>query len=427
MAKMSMPEYKISVNQLRPGVFVRLENTNWFDHPFLFNKFKIKDEEHIALLRSLGIEELFCIPEKSDVLPLRPADQKKPAPAESTKTKELSQDVIDHLWEIKKERTKRLREKKERIAQCEERFSSCIKTFDNILKGVLGGNFHSIEEALAFVEQLTHFFLNDRESTLHLMNVMDTSENTYSHPMNVAVLSMMVGKEAGLSAEEMTNLGIAALFHDIGKNRIPKKLLKKRGKLTKPEQDLLDQHCAFGAAMLSEIEPFPKGAITAIAHHHERMDGSGGPEHLRGDEINKLARIIAIADTYDNHCNKADPDHSLTPYLALSYMFGQQKQLFDVEILALFIRCLGVYPPGTVVELNNGAVGMVMSVNPKNQLNPSVVLYDSEVPKKEALIVDLADEPDLRVEKSIRLAHLSKEVLDYLSPRAKITYFVDPG
>ena len=122
-----------------------------------------------------------------------------------------------------------------------------------------------------------------------------------------------------------------------------------------------------------------------------------------------------------------DPAESLTPYLALSYMFGQQKKLFDVEVLALFIRCLGVYPPGTVVQLSNGAIGMVMSVNPKNQLNPSIVLYDSDVPKKEALIVDLSDEPDLRVEKSIRLAHLPQEIFDSLSPRTRITYFVDPN
>ncbi len=425
MVKISMPEYRISVNQLRPGVFIRLDKANWFDHPFLFNKFKIKDDEQVALLRSLGIKEVYCIPEKSDILPLRPADQCKPEPVEEQKEKELSQGIIDHLWKVKKERTRRLREKKERIAQCEERFSSCIKAFDNILKGVLGGKFQSIEDALAFVDRLSAYFLDDRESTLHLMNVMDTAESTYSHPMNVAVLAMMVGREAGLSSEDMTALGMGALFHDIGKVRIPKKLLKKRGKLTKPEMELISQHSSFGAAMLSEIDFFPKGGIQAIAHHHEKMDGSGGPEHLKGDEINKLARIIAIADTYDNHCNNYEPEQSLTPYLALSYMFGQQKQLFDVELLALFIRCLGVYPPGTVVELSNGSIGMVMSVNPKNQLNPSVVLYDSEVPKKEALIVDLADEPDLRVEKSIRLTHLPAETLDYLSPRSKITYFVE--
>lgn len=423
MVKAKTPEFRISVDQLRPGVFIRLEKSNWFDHPFLFNKFKIKDEEQISLLRELGITTVLCIPEKCDVLPLRPTEKQQ----EKVQDKPLSQDLIDHLWEVKKDRTRRLREKKEHIAQCEVKFTSCIKAFDNILKGVLGGNIHSAQEAIDFVDRLAKYFLDDRESTLHLMNVVDKAETAYSHPMNVAVLAMMVGKEAGLSSEEMVNLGLGALFHDIGKERIPKKLLKKRGPLTKPEQNLLDQHASFGAAMLSEVALFSKSVARIVAHHHERMDGTGGPEHIKADDIDRLSRIVAIADTYDNHTNSADPDKSLTPYLALSYMFGQQKQLFDVEMLALFIRCLGVYPPGTVVELSNGSIGMVMSVNPKNQLNPSVVLYDEEVPKKEALIVDLAEEADLRVEKSIRLAHLPQEVLDYLSPRTKITYFVDPS
>jgi hypothetical protein len=179
--------------------------------------------------------------------------------------------------------------------------------------------------------------------------------------------------------------------------------------------------------MLAEIDIFPKAAINVVAHHHEYINGTGEPEHLKGDEIDMLARIVSITDAYDNHCNYPDPTESLTPYLALSYMFGQQKHLFDIEVLALFIRCLGVYPPGTVVQLSNGAIGMVMSVNPKNQLNPSVVRYDSDIPKKEALIVNLADEDDLRVEKSIRLAHLPPEIFEYLSPRTRITYFVDPS
>lgn len=423
MPKRNTPEFQISVDQLRPGVFIRLERANWFDHPFLFSKFKIKDDEQITLLRELGITSVICIPERCDVLPLRPVEKKE----QPRKKKELSQEVIDHLWEIKKERTKRLKEKKERIAQCEEKFSSCIKEFDNILKGVLGGKSHSVEDAIAFVEKLTDYFLGDRESTIHLMNVVDNEEAAYSHPMNVAVLSMMVGHEANLNRQEMTALGLGALLHDIGKEHIPKKILKKRPPLTKPEQELMNQHPLLGAKMLIKTDLFPKIVARIVAQHHERADGSGYPSGAKGDSIDKLARIVAIADSYDKHTNSQDPEASLTPYLALSFMFGQQKKLFDVEMLALFIRCLGVYPPGTVVELSNGSVGMVMSVNPKNQLNPSVVMYDEAVPKKEALIVDLAEEPDLRVEKSIRLAHLPQEVLDYLSPRTKITYFVDPS
>jgi len=418
-------EYQIQVDQLQPGVFIRLERTNWFDHPFLFSNFKIKDLDQIKLIKSLGITHVTCVPEKCEALPLSPGKE-KPVP-QSEPEKELSQKVIDHLWEIKNERTKRLREKKAHIAKCEERFTICIKSFDRILKGVLGGSVGSLEEAVGFVERLSAYFVSDRESTLHLMNITDKAEATYSHPMNVAVLAMIVGKEAGLSSDEMTALGLGALFHDIGKERIDRKILKKRGELTKPEQEIMNQHPSFGAGLLAEIDIFPKAVARTVAQHHERMDGSGYPEKLKANEIDRLARIVAVADEYDNHCNHADPMESLTPYLALSFMFGQQKHLFDVEILALFIRCLGVYPPGTVVELSNGAIGMVMAVNPKNQLNPSVVLYDADVPKKEALIVDLADEPDLKVEKSIRLAQLPKEMHDYLSPRSRITYYVDPS
>ena len=422
MQKATSPEYRVSVDLLRPGVFIRLDRANWFDHPFLFNRFKLKDDEQIALLRKLGIEEVTCVPEKCDVLPLRPEEAKAQA---EVVDQSLGQEVIDHLWEVKRERTRRLREKKERIAVCEERFSGCIKEFDNILAGVLGAQSHAAQDAIAFVGRLVDSFLDDRESTLHLMNVMDQREQAYSHHMNVAVLALMVGKEDGLSSDDMLALGLGALFHDIGKERIPKKILKKRGKLTRPEQEMLDQHPAFGAAALSNNPAFPKRSARIVAHHHERMDGSGGPEGLSGDEIDRLARIVAVANAYDNYTNHSDPDQALTPYLALSYMFGQQKHLFDLELLALFIRCLGVYPPGTVVELTNGAVGMVMAVNPKNQLNPSVVLYDPQVPKKEALIVDLTEERDLRVEKSIRVSRLSPEAFEYLSPRSKITYFVD--
>jgi len=422
MSPTKAPEYRIAVDQLRPGVFIRLERTSWFDHPFLFSKFKIKDEQQIALLRELGIKSVVCVPDKCDVLPLRPAEQKA-----TPKKKIVPQEVIDHLWEVKKERTRRLREKKERIAVCEERFNSSIRELDTILKGVLGGNGHSINDAIEFVDKIGCHFLDDRESTLHLMNVVDQAETVYSHAMNVAILAMMVGGEADLTADEMTTLGLGALFHDIGKERIPKKLLKKRPPLTRPEQEFMNRHAIMGAELLNEVDDISPNVARIVAQHHEKADGSGFPNGLKSDQIDKLARIVAIADTYDKHTNAIEPTTSLTPYLALSYLFGQQKQLFDVEMLALFIRCLGVYPPGTVVELSNGSIGMVMAVNPKNQLNPSVVLYDEAVPKKEALIVDLAEEPDLRVEKSIRLAHLPQAVLDYLSPRTKITYFVDPS
>ncbi|MDD3313050.1 HD-GYP domain-containing protein [Pseudodesulfovibrio sp.] len=417
------PEFRISVSQLRPGVFIRLEGARWFDHPFLFNSFKVKDAEQIELIRQLGIREVICVPERCDVLPLKPG---RGEPEAAREENGQTARTLDHLLNAKRERSRRLREKKERIARCEERFNACIQAFNAILSSVAGGTAQSVGQAVAFVDRLADYFLEDRESTLHLMHVVDRAETAYSHPMNVAVLSLMVGREAGLPPEAMNALGLAALFHDIGKAGLPRMLLHKRGDMTRSERETLEQHPRRGEAALLGVGGFPDAAARVVAQHHERMDGSGYPDGLTGEAIDPLARILAIADAYDNHTNQPDPGQSLTPYLALSYMFGQQKHLFDMELLALFIRCLGIYPPGTVVELSNGAVGMVMSVNPRNQLNPSVVVYDENVPRREALIVDLADEEDLRVEKSIRLAHLPPKVLEYLSPRTRIAYFVEP-
>lgn len=236
MTDAHMPEYRISVDQLRPGVFIRLEKTSWFDHPFLYNSFKIKDVEQMALLKSLGIREVICIPERSDVLPARKTAE-APAPERA-----LPQETLDRLWQVKRERTRRLKEKKQRIAVCEERFTLCIRTFDAILRGISAGSQEAGREAIEFVDRLCQFFLDDVESTLHLMNVVDQGESAYSHPMNVAVLSLMVGKEAGLARDGMTALGLGALFHDIGKIGLPKKLLKKRGDLTRPEQELIARH-----------------------------------------------------------------------------------------------------------------------------------------------------------------------------------------
>jgi len=164
--------------------------------------------------------------------------------------------------------------------------------------------------------------------------------------------------------------------------------------------------------------------MKAVFQHHELQDGSGYPQGLKGKDQSLAARIVAIANVYDNHCNRLNPVDSLTPHTALAYMFSNQKDFFDRGLLALFIQCLGVYPPGTIVSLSNGLIGMVLSVNPRDPLHPSLLIYNPDIPKKEALIFDLSDEPGVRIEGSIRPSKLASEVHDYLSPRTRVTYYV---
>ena len=159
--------------------------------------------------------------------------------------------------------------------------------------------------------------------------------------------------------------------------------------------------------------------------HHEYADGSGYPQGLAGDKISALARIVSITNTYDNLCNRPNPADSMSPHEAMSCMFGKMRKQFDESALNLFIRSMGIYPPGTLVKLSDGSFGMVIAVNSGKPLRPSVLIYDPGVPKNEAIILDLQHEPILEISQSLKPAQLTPEVYEYLSPRKRTTYFFD--
>jgi HD-GYP domain-containing protein (c-di-GMP phosphodiesterase class II) len=217
------------------------------------------------------------------------------------------------------------------------------------------------------------------------------------------------------------------MFHDLGKQRIPKKILRKTQSLTLAELKLVQLHTQYGVEIINTRVPsFPPESLEIIRNHHEALDGTGYPDRLIGSEVPHLVRLAAVVNTYDNHCNKADPSTSLTPYQALSYMFRNQIVQLDKEIVALLVRSVGVYPPGTIVELSNGSVGLVVSVNSTNSLRPGILLYDSSIPRNEALIIEMEDDPDLSIVKSIHPGKLSAEIFNYLSPRTRVVYFAEP-
>jgi hypothetical protein len=168
-------------------------------------------------------------------------------------------------------------------------------------------------------------------------------------------------------------------------------------------------------------------ALTIIAQHHEMADGSGYPRELSLEQIAPLARVVSLANAYDNLCNPVVQSQAMTPHEALSYIFARRRDKFDARVLQLMIRALGVYPPGCVVKLSNDAIAMVTSVNPNKALRPWVLLYDAGIPRHEAVMLDLEKETGLSIARSLRPALLAPAIYAYLSPRRRITYFFDAG
>lgn len=409
---------RITVDRLRPGVYVRLE-LKWLDHPFSFNSFKIRDQKQLDTLLSLGLKEIIYEPDKSDVPPLPPGMHTTASEA----TQPVSEADQATLME-KKQRIERVSKEREAIQRCEKKYVGAVGAVKNIMRNLFSKPEESMHAADVLVHEMVNSMLADRNVAVHLMSDKIAGEDVYYHSLNVAVLAMLLGREQGLSAGEIRTLGIGALFHDVGKSRIPDQILLKTEPLNHAERALYRLHCHMGEEIALQLR-LPPEAITIIGQHHETMDGKGYPHGLKGDRISLMARIIAIVNVYDNYCNRINPNDSLTPHEALAHMFARERHLYDEKLLELFIKCMGVYPPGSIVQLSNEAVGMVVSVNTNQVLRPSVLIYDPTVPKEEAIICDLEHEPEIKIVESIRPSLLLREIYDYLSPRKRATYYFD--
>lgn len=415
---MNYPEQRIGIEQVRVGLYIRLDD--WMNHPFLFSSFKIRNDQQLKVLRSLGLKEVLYLPGKSDVSPLPPVKADVPPPEPPPVDPE-----VEAMWRAKQERRVLLTKQREAFGRCEKKFVGGMATVKGLLRNLFAKPEESLEQAQALVTDMVDSLLAEKDVLLHLMNAKSGDEGAYYHALNVTMLALMLAREAGFNAEEMHDLGQGTLLHDIGKERVPSQILLKKTAWTTAERNFYQEHVAYGVEMAGKLPGLPAGALEVIAMHHETLDGGGFPNGLTGTRIGRFARVAAIANAFDNYCNRPNTAESMIPAEALSHMFKKEREKYDAGLMQHFIRCLGVYPPGSVVRLNNEAIGLVVSVNPGRLLHPTLLLYDPQVPKEEALLLNLADEPDLSVTATLRPASLPREVFEYLSPRSRISYYAD--
>lgn len=409
----------IQIDQLRVGLFVTLD-MKWMEHQFLSNSFKIKNEKQLTELKQLGIKNIRYSPSRSDVKPLPRADAVLAAPAIPQPPAPTPEEIRSQT--VRKERKVRLEKLRQSVNQCEKKLLVAAGTFKNINQNLYSRPEESVRAATELVDQMAASLLVDKDIAIHAINDKLAGEDVYFHSLNVSVLAMMLAKELEIPKDEIGLVGLSALFHDIGKTRIPGTILNKTEPLTPAEEHFLAEHPRYGEEIGQTLK-LPAPIIEVIRHHHEAMDGSGYPDGLNGERLSLPTRLVTIANVFDNLCNHPVQARSLTPHEAVANMFAKQRNLFDPKALGVFIRCMGVYPPGTLVQLKDGTWGMVVSVNPHLPLKPVVLIYDPAVPKEEALLVDLADEGALEILRTFRSTELPRDVFEYLSPRRRITYY----
>ncbi|MFZ6773577.1 HD-GYP domain-containing protein [Undibacterium sp. SXout7W] len=413
----------ISIEDVRVGMFIKLD-LNWFEHSFSMNSFKIVSQDEIVKLRELKLEKVRVVPSKSESIS---SDQSEVATPEPAPIQDLTPAVTVYasLNEAKQARFEKLKKQKEEMARVEDKFVNAAATVKSIDKLIFSRPQETLQQAGKLVDSIADVFKDENYNFMYLIQQAGVKEEMYFHSLNVSILAMTLAHELKCSPGQIRELGMAGLFHDVGKVNIPEKILNKKDALNKAEQNFFELHPHYGVEVGKQAG-MSKIMLDVIAKHHEYLDGSGYPKKLKSDSILMPVRIVTIANVYDNLCNHIDPQKSLTPHEALSSMYIQRRSQFDTSIMATMVKSLGIYPPGTLVRLSNGAIGLVVNVSIGEPMRPQILVYDESVPKDDAIVLDLsAESKKIYIEASLRPGMLPSNVFDYLNLRKRINYYVD--
>lgn len=224
------------------------------------------------------------------------------------------------------------------------------------------------------VESLVQSVVRNPDALSWLTKLKQLDGYTYSHSMAVCVLSLTIGRHLGLQIELLNDLGMGALFQDIGKLRIPAQLLEKQEPLEMNERQTIARHVELSVGLLKNGTDFPSAALEIVRTHHERYDGSGYPAGLKADAISPLGTIAGIADTYEAMINIRPYRPALNSFEALTELYEMRDKLFATAMIENLIQCVGVFPIGCFVELNTRHIGVVVSRNRIHQLKPRVMV-----------------------------------------------------
>lgn len=219
---------------------------------------------------------------------------------------------------------------------------------------------------------------SNKDAMIMLMDLHVADHYLYQHSLNVCIYACMLGMHAGYDREYLTMLGLGALLHDIGKTKIPLDILNKKDRLTQLEWETVKTHAELGFQILKDEPNIPLLSAHCALQHHERLDGSGYPRGLRGDEIHEMAQWIGLIDSYDAMTTRRVYRPVLLPHEALEVLFTGAGTLYNLSMVEMFRDKVAAYPLGTPVRINTGESGVVVDINSSSPMRPVIRLLENE-------------------------------------------------
>jgi HD-GYP domain-containing protein (c-di-GMP phosphodiesterase class II) len=351
---------RIPVTRLRVGMYVHDLNCNWMAHNFLRNRFLIDDEKTLQQIIAIGSREIGIDTARGadvDEAPRSeaPPDKAPPEPAGTRST--LPPKPVAPGEE--RQRARKLHAEANRIVQ-------------GMMSDVRLGKQIEIEQIEPVVERIVDSIFRQQDALLPLAQLKNHDEYTFQHSVSVCALLTSFSRALELPREIIHEVAIGALLHDVGKATVPDAILNKPGKLTDDEFTQMKTHVVQSKIILEATPGISPIALEVAAQHHERYDGSGYPNHLKGEGISRYGQMSAIVDVYDAITSNRCYHKGMPPTEALRKILEWSKFHFNPELAQVFIRSLGIYPTGSLIRLESGRLAIVTEQHPDKLMQPKV-------------------------------------------------------
>lgn len=349
--------YKVKVADLQTGMYVTELDRSWVGTPFLFQGFLIESDEELGQIKSLCT--FVIIDDAQSTVPVAQVAQPADGAAAAAGKPDAS------------------------ALKLAEHGSQPVTAVRTAAQAHIGGLFDSagqgddlrdkIRESQALVQRLVRQSANPN-LMMQLVNLRSAQDRNATHALHTAILAIAFGRHLGHSEERLSLLGLGAILHDIGKLHVPAAILNKPGKLTDAEFDVMKRHPLEGYNILKTVDGVPVEVLDMVRFHHERVDGSGYPQGIKGEELPQSASIIALADTYETLTTPNPYALPLTPVAALQQMRSTGTSGFGQDLLQQFMRFMGIYPIGSLVKLNNNDIAVVYASEAHQRLRPIIII-----------------------------------------------------